>query len=642
MKQTKILLLFLLLALFLTACRGEILCKVCGKPALNHVCCPAAPCPVCGATYLCDCAVVETVMTQDPCPICGATVLCNCLQGSPLVGEPSPMRAEESHCVWLERPLMYDNSGLVRTLELTKIPPSGINPADGEQMYTMAGVGTVKFSELPAQFTFKWDERIEIAGIIVHRFPLYDHTSGEICELTENKLILEAGYYYEFILLTPTGTETYGILTAAEIPRDAFATPTNEIRAGYTYLGDKKQTKITQSMYEARWNAEDPSSNMVAQTASSPPYQLPELCEISATAPTVRLIANSEVAAYVISATPVDENNKFISGTGKGKTFTLEDDTFELLEGSFYYGVYVCFDGGSFVNYGFVAHYDPNLTKDDAIAALPILTDAPPLKLTRPLTREVDVVHVLYPFTMIHADRPTAPFYFEGKAVYANEAGAEFTIVPDSSLQVKNIIVRYYPDEKMDEWQYYDMSGGTIRLEKDYRYEIDVICENGRAIYGISCLNTTMPSIGDSDIHIHYDSAGKIRMQTIHNSLYSVSWEEINGMSEAQATSVIHPSKNLDALPQIHPTDSEAYLTANSKHILTYAAVAIPLDETGALVKGSDRIMLEVNRIPLSSDYPQSFTLLEGSYYYEIYYCANRTTYTIYAFIAHYTPQKGE
>ena len=50
MKHTKILLLCLLLTLSLTACRGEFLCEVCGKPAFNHVCCPAAPCPVCGAT----------------------------------------------------------------------------------------------------------------------------------------------------------------------------------------------------------------------------------------------------------------------------------------------------------------------------------------------------------------------------------------------------------------------------------------------------------------------------------------------------------------------------------------------------------------------------------------------------------------
>ena len=357
MKHTKILLLCLLLTLSLTACRGEFLCEVCGKPAFNHICCPADPCPVCGATDLCDCAV--DIVEQDPCPICGATVLCNCIQGSPLVGDPSPMRTEESHSVWLERPLMYDYSGLVRTLELTKIPPIGINPADGEEMYTKAGVGTVKFSELPAQFTFKWDERIEIAGIIVNRFPLYDHAQSETCELTENKLILEAGYYYEFILLTPTGTETYGITTAAAPVKLTSPTNPRDINISYTYLGEEKQKLISESLYEARWNALDPSSNQVVQTASSTPYNLPGLCEISATEPTVSLLENMEIASYVISASPVDENNKIISGTGRGKTFTVADNTFSLLEGSFYYSVYVCFDGGSFTNYGFIAHYTP-------------------------------------------------------------------------------------------------------------------------------------------------------------------------------------------------------------------------------------------------------------------------------------------
>ena len=357
MKHTKILLLCLLFVLSLTACRGEFLCEVCGKPTSNHVCCPAAPCPVCGATDLCDCAV--DIVEQDPCPICGATVLCNCIQGSPLVGDPSPMRAEESHSVWLERPLMYADSGLVRTLELTKIPPSGINTAAGQEIYTQAGVGTVKFAELPAQFTFKWDERIDIAGIIVNRFPLYDHTKNETCEMEENKLILEAGYYYEFILLTPTGTETYGILTAAAPVKLTSPTNPRDINISYTYLGEEKQKRISESLYEARWNALDPSSNQVVQTASSTPYNLPGLCEISATEPTVSLLENMEIASYVISASPVDENNKIISGTGRGKTFTVADNTFSLLEGSFYYSVYVCFDGGSFTNYGFIAHYTP-------------------------------------------------------------------------------------------------------------------------------------------------------------------------------------------------------------------------------------------------------------------------------------------
>lgn len=357
MKLTKIILLCLLFVLSLTACRGEFLCEVCEKPGFNHVCCPAAPCSVCGSTDLCDCAT--DIVEQDPCPVCGADSLCDCFKGTPPVGEPSPMRSVESHSVWLERPLMYADSRLVRTLELTKIPTSGINTAAGREMYTEAGIGTVKFVELPAQFTFKWDERIEITGIVVTLFPLYDHSKGEICELPENRLILESGYYYEFILFTPTGTEIYGILTAAEIPRDAFATPTNEIRVSYTYLGEEKQKRISESLYEARWNALDPSSNQVVQTASSTPYNLPGLCEISVTEPTVRLIANREIAAYVISAAPVDENNKIISGTGRGKTFTVADNTFSLLEGSFYYSVYVCFDGGSFTNYGFIAHYTP-------------------------------------------------------------------------------------------------------------------------------------------------------------------------------------------------------------------------------------------------------------------------------------------
>ncbi|MBO5646130.1 MAG: hypothetical protein J6S59_03320, partial [Clostridia bacterium] len=406
------------------------------------------------------------------------------------------------------------------------------------------------------------------------------------------------------------------------------------------------EKKISESMYEARWNALDPRSNQVIQTAASTPYHLPGLCEINATEPKVCLLENMEVAAYVIGATPVDENNKFITGSGRGKTFTVADNTFSLLEGSFYYSVYVCFDGGSFTNYGFIAHYDPNLTEDDLVAALPILTDAPPLHLSRELTRSVEVVNVLYPYGSINADRPTAPFDFEGKYLVGSEAGAEFRIVPDSSMTVKDIVIRYYPREKMNEWQYYDAAGGTIRLEENYCYEIDVICENGRAIYGVSCMKKSTAGTGvtaEPELFVYYDALGKDQRQKIHNSLYSVSWVDRNGMRESEATSVIHPSKNLAALPQITPTEAEAYLRpGDGGYVMTYAAVAIPLDETGALVKGAERIPLEVNRIPYGANYPQSFTLLEGSYYYEIYYCPNSTTYTIYAFIAHYTPEKGE
>lgn len=339
MKYTQNMIACLLLALSLLAlssCQGEFLCEVCGKPAFNHVCCPAAPCPVCGSTTLCDCAA-ETVVKE----------------------ESTSVRTEERASAWLERPLMYVDSGLVRTRALAPIAENGIDTSAGEKMYAQAGIGSIKFAELPTQFEIKWDERIEVQSISVTRYPLYDHKTGEECETAENKLVFEAGYYYEIRLITPTGTETYGITTAAAPVKLTSPTNPRDIHISYTLHGEEKQTKITESMYEARWDASDPSSYKVVQTASSTPYNLPGLCEISVTEPTVRLIANREIAAYVISAAPVDENNKIISGTGRGKTFTVADNTFSLLEGSFYYSVYVCFDGGSFTNYGFIAHYTP-------------------------------------------------------------------------------------------------------------------------------------------------------------------------------------------------------------------------------------------------------------------------------------------
>jgi len=85
-----------ILLLLSCSCARPILCEVCGKPAFNHVCCPAAPCPVCGATYLCDCAV-ETVVRE----------------GS------SSIRTEGDSSVWLERPLLSLN--MARTLALSPL-----------------------------------------------------------------------------------------------------------------------------------------------------------------------------------------------------------------------------------------------------------------------------------------------------------------------------------------------------------------------------------------------------------------------------------------------------------------------------------------------------------------------------------------
>ena len=595
------------------------------------------PCPVCGATYLCDCAVAETVTRAEPCLICGSVQLCDCAQDI-LEVSASP--------VWLERPLAYFN--LVRTLNLTPIAASGIDTAAGEKMYAKAGIGTIRFAELPTQFEIKWDERIEAESVTVTRYSLYDHTKGEICELTENKLVFEAGYYYEIALLTPTGTETYGVVTAAE--RTIPTSPTNprDVNIGYTYLGTKKQKRISSSLSSAYWNGKDPSSGEVVQTAASAPYQLPGLCEINATEAQVTLFENMEIAAFVISTIPVDENNELILGSGgESAKFTVVNNTFELLEGSHYYGVYVCFDGRSFDRYGFIAHYDPDKTaEDDPVAALPILTEAPPLRLTRPIygAEASEIVNILYPYGSINSDRPTAPFEFAGKYVVGREAGVDLRIVPDSSMKVQSITVRYYPRSKLSEWKYYDASDGTIRLEQDYCYEIDVVCENGRAIYGIGCMKNAEPSaepIAEPDIFVRYGYLTTTFRQMTYNSAYHVNWREENGEMIVTDNEFSRPFRELPNLPQIKPTSAEAKLyTRDGRPVSVYAVAAFPLDETGMMKEYGEWTQCDMDRIPYGADYPQSFTLLEGSYYYEIYVCNDTTSYDLYAFVAHYTPNE--
>lgn len=617
MKLTKTILLCLLFVLSLTACRGEFLCEVCGKPAFNHVCCPAAPCPVCGATYLCDCAV-ETVAKE---------------------GASSGLAAGDSS-VWLERPLLSLN--MVRTLALSPIGERGIDPADGEKMYAKAGIGTIRFAELPTQFEIKWDERIEAQSITVTRYPLYDHTAGEACELIENKLVFEAGYYYEIHLITPTGSLAYGITTAAAPVKLTSSTNPRDVQIGYTYLGEEKQKKISSSLSSAYWNGMDPSSGEVVSTAASAPYQLPGLCEINATEAQVTLFENMEIAAFVISTIPVDEHNELIIGSGgQSAKFTVVNNTFELLEGSHYYGVYVCFDGRSFDRYGFIAHYDSNKTaEDDPVAALPILTDAPPLQLSRPIygANAQEIVHVLYPYGAINADIASAPFDFDGKYIGWREAGVAFRIVPDSALDVKSIVCRAYPRDKIAEWKYIDVSNGMLSLEENTCYEFEVICEEGRAIYGICCMkkyDTNAAPIPEQDIFVRYGYLGRTLRQMTHNSDVHVSW---SGDTVTQ-TAVVRPHTYLSALPVITPTSAEAHLTTrDGGYVMVYAAAAYPLDESGALQENGEWTQLSMQRFPYGADYPQSFTLLEGSYYYELYVCRDATSYDLYAFVAHYTP----
>jgi len=169
----------------------------------------------------------------------------------------SSIRTEGDSSVWLERPLLSLN--MARTLALSPIGERGIDPADGEKMYAKAGIGTIRFAELPTQFEIKWDERIEAQSITVTRYPLYDHTAGEACEPDENKLVFEAGYYYEIRLITPTGSLAYGITTAAAPVKLTSPTNPRDVQIGYTYLGEEKQKKISSSLSSAYWNGMDPS-----------------------------------------------------------------------------------------------------------------------------------------------------------------------------------------------------------------------------------------------------------------------------------------------------------------------------------------------------------------------------------------------
>ena len=256
----------------------------------------------------------------------------------------------------LTRPL--PGTQAAREIRLTPLGDKKIDLSLGKQLYGTPGIYTVKFVESPAEYEVLCDPTLDAKHFFITRYPLLDPAHSENLLLQNGKMTLEAGYYYEIEVLCATESVRYGIVTA--FGRMTATSPTNprDVVIHYTERDEEKQAVITRSLSSTSWT----TWGEVTQTAAAVPHQLPGLCEITATEAQVTLREGMEIAAYVITATPVDENNKLIHGSDTKTSFTVVDDTFDLFEGSYYYEVYVCFNGSSYTRYGFIAHYMPNET----------------------------------------------------------------------------------------------------------------------------------------------------------------------------------------------------------------------------------------------------------------------------------------
>lgn len=204
--------LWLISLTLLTSCGGNFLCDVCGKPAYNHVCCPAAPCPVCGADYLCDCAVVETVTRQTPCAICGSVQICDCPQDIlDIPDTPPPIELSQAEA---GEQIIYsitsgnfswtttNDRGVGKTVHACGIRPCSL------EMTQRIKLGALEDDGYLLGVTLRGDL---IESYTLTAYPVGDYETGTACTLQDGKLaLLKGSYYYELIIQYHQGEAVYG------------------------------------------------------------------------------------------------------------------------------------------------------------------------------------------------------------------------------------------------------------------------------------------------------------------------------------------------------------------------------------------------------------------------------------------------
>lgn len=170
-------------------------------------------CPVCGATYLCDCATVETVntsQTQAPCPICGATYICDCA-GDIVVDTPTapPVLRVTHDSGYIE----IDSGNYTWTIDMGN-GLSSVTHADGHRPCDRPQTPTIALSALGGgdyMLTLTCDDALH--GITVTAYPVgsYEDRHAIPCTMADGKLgVLKGAYYYEILAEFAQGNAIYG------------------------------------------------------------------------------------------------------------------------------------------------------------------------------------------------------------------------------------------------------------------------------------------------------------------------------------------------------------------------------------------------------------------------------------------------
>lgn len=159
--------------------------------------CRQDPCPVCGATYVCDCAVVETVTTV---PNETATVS---------TGKAPPAWSVN----YAGKQVVLTSGNYTWNIDngdgtMTCTQACGIRPCDWDE------TPRIELSALSGSdymLTFPKDSNVRNMSVTAYPVGQYEDKHATECKVEDGKLaVLKGRYYYELVVHFAQGTATYG------------------------------------------------------------------------------------------------------------------------------------------------------------------------------------------------------------------------------------------------------------------------------------------------------------------------------------------------------------------------------------------------------------------------------------------------
>ena len=544
---------------------------------------------------------------------------------------------ENAPTLTMFRAQMFTKLNYERTL-----PPLGEIDLESVQDYTAAGIETVPAAEVQAYFQFTAPAQYAIEGMEVRRCPLYEHQSMELYEYDGVVLKMEPGYYYEFTVYYEEGYARYGIV--AEADNGTEGNRWAAITVNYRYDGRAKQIPLHRSILGGVFSYGS-FGLTTAQTEPAAPYTYAEhINRLHTDHPQVTLTSAWPPLPYVVWAVPLNEEYEPI-WDGKTEDRICEDGVITLQEGLYYYNVTVTFDGRAFTECAFVANYSPTMSdiEENPLWDIPFLADAPGLTLSRPLygTYGGQETLTLSPNPAPVTDRPEPPFSALPTTTHSISAPIDYTLHTETIPNIESVTVRRYIPNNLSDFETVELTDGRITLHPDFRYEIDILCRDGRVTYTFYTQSIAADAFDENNryVNISFERNGEDRVTYAIRLGYRTTWAEQDGEIVITHSPEQQPDLfAVDYLPQLTVTGPRASIAAKS-----YAVAAFPLGEDGKLSTAEDAQWIPLplfseDKYPYYSD-KQMFHLLEGSYYYEARVCIDSSTYESYVFIAHYDPQ---